>query len=391
MDFDPRSPAFRANPYPFYDALRAYAPIFYWDVWGIWFLTRYEDCNALLRDPRLGHGGTGTPPPEQAALSNMMSHWMLMRDPPDHTRLRSLVHKAFTPRMVAQLRGAIHEITDGLLDAALGDKETDLIASFAYPLPVAVICAMLGVPQADHLRFHGWSNAIARSLDLTEDEAVYVRASAAAEELTGYLEALLAQRRAAPQADLLSALAAAEESGDRLSKEELFATCALLLIAGHETTINLIGNGALALLRNPEQWHRLGAEPTLVQSAVEELLRFDSPVQMTSRIVLEEFDYQGVTFRRGQQIAFFLGAANHDPEQFFEPARLDIGRGDNRHLAFGGGIHYCLGAPLARLEGEIAFQTLIHRAPRLALATDTVVYRDNFVLRGLESLPVFTR
>jgi cytochrome P450 len=391
MDFDPRSPAFRSNPYPFYDTLRTHAPIFYWDVWGIWFLTRYEDCNTLLRDNRLGHGGMSEPPFGQDALNRMMSRWMLMRDPPDHTRLRSLVHKAFTPRMVAQLRSTVQEITDGLLDAGERRGQMELIADFAYPLPVTVICAMLGIPQADHPRFHGWSDAIARSLDLTEEEAVYVRASAAAEELTDYLESLLAQRRASPQADLLSALAAAEESGDRLTQDELFATCALLLIAGHETTINLIGNGALALLRHRDQWERLGNEPQLIPSAVEELLRFDSPVQMTSRIVLEEFCYRDVTFRRGQQIAFLLGAANHDPAQFAEPSRLDIGRSDNRHLAFGGGIHYCLGAPLARLEGEIAFHTLSRRMPDLSLATDAISYRDNFVLRGLERLPVLTQ
>lgn len=391
MQFDPRAPAFRMNPYPFYDALRTMAPIYYWDVWDIWFLARYEDCNTLLRDNRLGHGKMAEPPFGQDALAKMMSHWMLMRDPPDHTRLRSLVHKAFTPRMVARLRGAVQEIADGLLEAVKGRDEIDLIADFAYPLPVTVICAMLGVPAHDHLRFHGWSDAIARSLDLTEDESVYRRASAAAEELTAYLEELLAIRRPNPQSDLISALVAVEESGDRLSKDELFATCALLLIAGHETTINLIGNGVLALLRHPDRWQKLCNQPTLVQSAVEELLRYDSPVQMTSRIVLEDFDYRGVSFRRGQQVAFLLGAANRDPAQFADADQLDIERSDNRHLAFGGGIHYCLGAPLARLEGEIAIQTLIQRIPQISLASDAVNYRDNYVLRGLERLPILTR
>jgi cytochrome P450 len=253
---------------------------------------------------------------------------------------------------------------------------------------VSVICEMLGVPAADQVTFHEWSNAIARSLDLTEEEAIYNRASDAAAALTTYLDGLLAERRSRPQQDLISALVAAEEAGDRLSKEELFATCALLLIAGHETTINLIGNGAYALLQNPEQWRKLKEEPGLVESAVEEFLRYDSPVQLTSRMVLEDVEYKDVHFPRGVGIAFLLGAANRDPNQFSEPGNLDITRRNNRHLAFGGGIHYCLGAPLARLEGEIAFTTLARRMPNLELAADTVTYRDNYTLRGLEALPV---
>jgi cytochrome P450 len=320
----------------------------------------------------------------------MMDKWMLLMDPPDHTRLRSLVHKAFTPRIIAQLRPTIQQLTDDLLDQmqAQAGKPVDLIAGLAYPLPVAVICALLGVPQADHHQFHGWSDAIARSLDLTEETAVYDAAAESAVALTGYLEDLLAERRARPQDDLFSALVAVEEEGERLSTAELFATCALLLIAGHETTVNLIGNGTLALLRHPDQWQRLRAEPGLAESAVEELLRYDSPVQLTSRMACEEFEYKGSTFRRGQGVAFLLGAANHDPARFAEPARLDLARADNRHLAFGSGIHYCLGAPLARLEGEIAFSTLARRLPNLALTTEQVTYRDNYVLRGLTALPV---
>lgn len=391
MQFDPRSPEFRANPYPYYDLMRQHAPIFYWPDWDIWFLFRHAECSALLRDNRLGRGemvASASFPPQQAALVEMQSRWMLLKDPPDHTRLRSLVHKAFTPRMIAQLRAQIQSLTDDLLDAVEGRNEIDLIAALAYPLPVNVICAMLGVPPEDHARFHLWSDAIARSLDLTDVTAVYDRASEAAAELTLYLGDLLAERRARPRGDLFSALAAVEEAGDRLTREELFATCALLLIAGHETTVNLIGNGTLALLRHPDQWAALGENPALVPSAVEELLRYDSPVQMTARIALEEIRLGDVTFRAGQQVAFLLGSANHDPEQFANPQTLDLARGENRHLAFGGGIHYCLGAPLARLEGEIAFGTLARRLPNLALASDGVTYRDNFVLRGLESLPL---
>ena len=389
MEFDPRSPAFRANPYPFYDMLRAFAPIFYWQPWGMWFLTTHEDCHALLRDDRFGHLplSVAAAPPSQRALWQMQTNWLLTMNPPDHTRLRGLVQKAFTPRAVAQLRATIQRLTDALIDRMAEKEQVDVIADLAYPLPVAVICEMLGVPLADQGRFHAWSAALVHSLDLTDEPAVYNRASVAAAEMTAYFDALLAERRAQPQTDILSALVAAEEAGDRLTTEELFGTCALLLVAGHETTVNLIGNGTLALLRHPDQWQRLRDEPGLIASAVEELLRYDSPVQLTSRAALIDVTYKGQRFPRGTFVTFLLGAANHDPAVFADPARLDVGRANNRHLAFGGGIHYCLGAPLARLEGEIALGTLARRLPTLALAGGPPVYRDNVALRGLEALP----
>jgi pimeloyl-[acyl-carrier protein] synthase len=387
--FDPRSPAFRANPYPYYDMLRSAAPVLYWDVWGIWFLSRYDDCSALLRDSRLGHGEMRfEPPAEQRALFEMQRHWMLLKNPPDHTRLRGLVHKAFTPRIVEQMRSRVQAIADGLLDRVAAAGHADLIADLAYPLPVTVIAEMLGIPPEDHQRFHGWSDDLARSLDLTDDPEVYNRASRAAVALTEYLREIVARRRRRPQDDLLSALIQAEEGGGRLTEDELYATCALLLLAGHETTINLIGNGVLALLRNPNQLSRLRENPALIRPAIEELLRYDGPVQMTSRIALEELEIRGQTIRAEQQVAFLLGAANHDPERFAAPQKLDIGREPNQHLGFANGIHYCLGAPLARLEGQIAISALLHRMPDLALATETPEYRDNFVLRGLRSLPV---
>ena len=389
MEFDPRSPAFRANPYPFYDMLRAFAPIFYWQPWGMWFLTTHEDCHALLRDDRFGHLplSVAAAPPSQRALWQMQTNWLLTMNPPDHTRLRGLVQKAFTPRAVAQLRATIQRLTDALIDRMAEKEQVDVIADLAYPLPVAVICEMLGVPLADQGRFHAWSAALVHSLDLTDEPAVYNRASVAAAEMTAYFDALLAERRAQPQTDILSALVAAEEAGDRLTTEELFGTCALLLVAGHETTVNLIGNGTLALLRHPDQWQRLHNEPGLIASAVEELLRYDSPVQLTSRAALIDVTYKGQRFPRGTFVTFLLGAANHDPAVFADPTRLDVGRANNRHLAFGGGIHYCLGAPLARLEGEIALGTLARRLPTLALAGGPPVYRDNVALRGLEALP----
>jgi cytochrome P450 len=266
--------------------------------------------------------------------------------------------------------------------------EADLIADLAYPLPVTVIAELLGIPASDHDQFHVWSDALARSLDLIEAREVYEKASVAAAELTDYLRGIVAQRRGNLRDDLLSALIAAEEAGDHLTAEELYATCALLLVAGHETTINLIGNGTLALLQNPAARQQLQNDPALIKTAVEELLRFDSPVQMTSRMAFETFELRGQTIRQGQQVAFLFGAANHDPERFADPGQLNLSRDPNPHLAFGNGIHYCLGAPLARLEGQIALSTLVRRFPNLQLAAETPVYRDNYVLRGLEILRV---
>ena len=388
-DFDPRSPAFRADPYPYYDMLRAAAPLFYWDAWDVWFFSRYDDCNALLRDARFGRGDAGYEvPAEQRALVDMQERWMLLKNPPDHTRLRGLVHKAFTPRIVEQMRSRIQAITDDLLDRAAGSGRADLIAALAYPLPVTVIAELLGIPAGDHDQFHAWSDDLARSLDLTEDPEVYNRASRSAETLTAYLREIIARRRRQPQDDLLSALIAAEEGGGHLTEDELFATCALLLVAGHETTVNLIGNGLLALLRHPDQLKRLRAEPTLIRPAIEELLRNDSPVQLTGRMALTDVELRGQKIRAGQQVVFLLGAANHDPARFADPHALDIAREPNPHLAFGSGIHYCLGAPLARLEGQIAIGTALRRFPNLALAGDAPAYRDNLTLRGLRSLPV---
>ncbi len=390
MEFNPLSPEFRLNPYPFYDLLRTHAPIFFWEPWQFTFLSGYDDCAALLRDNRLGRGhfDDSMASSSQKDLVRMQSDWLLLKDPPDHTRLRGLVYKAFTPRMVEQLRDSIQTITDQLLDQVQANGEMDLIADLAYPLPVTVIAEMLGIPLDAREQFHEWSDALALTLDLTDDTAVYDQGSIAAARFTEYLAELAEQRRRSPQNDLLSALVSVEEAGDHLTANELYATCALLFVAGHETTVNLIGNGTLALLRHPDQSALFKREPELVKTAVEEFLRYDSPVQMTARIVLEEMAYKGHTFPRGSQIAFLLGAANHDPERFDNPAQLDITRQKNQHLSFGGGIHYCLGAPLARLEGEIAFTTLMRRMPHLQLAIETPEYTDNYLLRGLKSLPV---
>lgn len=388
MMFDPLSPEMRADPYPMYEMLLSHAPRFFWEPWGMWFVSSHADCQALLRDNRLGHAMVGEVTERQRPLWEMQSNWLLSMNPPDHTRLRSLVHKAFTPRTVLRLRETIEQTTLVLIDRVRADGRMELISDFAYPLPMTIICELLGVPAADHDAFHVWSDDIARSVDMTDDESVYDRAADSTVALTAYLGDLLDERRRRPQADLVSDLVAVEEAGDRLTREELFATCALLLIAGHETTVNLIGNGTLALLRHPDQWRRLKEEPEIIATAVEELLRYDSPVQFTSRVALEPLQIDDLQLEAGSVVGFVLGAANRDPQQFERPERLDLGRTPNRHLAFGGGIHYCLGAPLARLEGEIAFATLARELPGLQLAQDEIEYKNNLTLRGLTSLDV---
>jgi cytochrome P450 len=393
VPFNPMDPEFVADPYPMYQRLQADDPVHHSPL-GFWVLTRYADVMASLRDPRLvkepiaafvaARFGMAVPPPG-LGLS------MLDRDPPDHTRLRGLVSKAFTPKALERLRPDIQRIVDGLLDQVDGRGEMDLIDEFAYPLPVNVICDMLGVPVKDHERFKQWGLDIARGLDaimLPPDSEVGQRSIAGRRALAQYFRELIAQRRAAPRDDMLSALIAAEEAGDKLNEEELLATCILLLVAGHETTVNLIGNGTLALLRHPAELRRLRDDPGIIGTAVEELLRFDGPVQRTARIPSEDIVVGGRTIPKGEMVMPFLGAADRDPAQFPDPQRLDLTRADNRHIAFGLGIHFCLGAPLARMEGQIAINTLLKRLPKLALATDKPEFRQSLTLRGLQSLPV---
>ena len=390
VQFNPMDPAFVADPYPTYRRLRTEDPVHHSPL-DFWVLTRYDDVVAALRDPRLAKEAIapflaarfGAPVPQ------MLS--MLDRDPPDHTRLRSLVSKAFTPRVVEGLRPHIQQIVDGLIARVADRGEMDLIEDFAYPIPVIVICQMLGVPMEDRDRFRAWGLDIARGLDsilLPPDSPVRERSIAARRGLAEYFRALIAQRRSSPRNDMLSALIAAEEAGDKLNEDELLATSILLLIAGHETTVNLIGNGMLALLRHPDQLRLLRERPDLIGSAVEELLRYDGPVQRTARIPSADVTFGGRTIKAGEMVMPFIGAADRDPAQFPDPDRLDITRADNRHIAFGWGIHFCLGAPLARVEGQLAINTLAQRLPQLALATDQPEHRQSLTLRGLTSLPV---
>lgn len=391
--FNPLLPEFHANPYPFYHRLRAQEPV-HQSSMGFWVLTRYDDVVMVLRDPRFGRqgfhsmlAGVYASPTNPDPLPPSM----LFQDPPDHTRLRALVNKAFTPRVIEEMRPHIQDIVDGLVDRVQGTGTMDVIADLAYPLPVKVICEMLGVPAGDHETIRRWSADLARSLDaigLPTDAEVREQGTQARRALGEYFRALIPERRRQPRADLLTALIAAEESGDRLTERELLAMCILLFVAGHETTVNLIGNGIFALLRHPAELQRLRQEPPLIASAVEEFLRYDSPVQRTARIPTCDVEIEGHKIPHGAMVVAVIGAANRDPAHFSDPDRLDIARLANRHVAFGFGIHFCLGAPLARLEAQMAIGTLVQRAPHLRLATEAPEWRESSTLRGLKALPI---
>ncbi len=380
VSFDLTSGRVLTDPYPTYRQLRERDPIHRMRLIDGWALTRYEDVQAMLLDHRRFSSGESGPNYTRNAS-------MLDLDPPDHTRLRSLVSKAFTPRSIAELGPRIQQIVDELLNAVEGKTRFDLIDSFAFPLPVIVIAEMIGVPTQDLEQFKDWSNDIVLSLEpiLTEEQRVRFRQSE--QELYEYFEGIIAQRRRTPQDDLVSALLAAEEEGDKLSHEELLATLLLLLVAGNETTRNMIGNGMLALLRNPEELWRLRNNPDLLDSAIDELLRYDSPVQLDGRTVVEDLELGGKRMRAGQQVVAVIGAANRDPGAFSEPDRLDIGRKEKSHISFGRGIHFCLGASLAMLEGRIAFASLLEHFSSIRLAAEPR-QRKQVVLRGVEDLLV---
>jgi cytochrome P450 len=317
----------------------------------------------------------------------------LFRDPPDHTRLRGLVQKAFTPRVVDGLRPRIAELCEQLVDRMLERGQADLVDDFAYPLPVQIIVEMLGVPAEDHERFREWSDALARGLDpdfLLPEDAVQERL-AGIFNFVQYFAGLINERRDHPGDDLISRLIQAEEQGDVLTQGELLSTCILLLVAGHETTVNLISGGALALMQHPEEQARVRADPELMRSAVEEMLRYVSPVQLTGRVARADMEVGGVDLAAGDFSMLLIGSANHDPDAFERPEEFDVGRSDNPHLGFGFGLHHCLGAPLARLEAQIALDTLLRKVSQLELEADALVHKDNIVLRGLAALPVRLR
>lgn len=390
------SPDARRDPYPVYDRIRDAGPL-YRSRFG-WYTASHAVVERTLRNPRFGHAGYEQPhdlvsrllaPRRDPQLVDPVGpESMIGMNPPDHTRLRGLVAKVFTPRAIERLRPRIETLSHDLLDEPARTGSVDLMADFAGVLPVLVICEVLGIPTSERARMKQWGGDIAAALDLSSSARAQRRANAAMRTLHRYFEDLFAQRRRAPGDDVLSSLLAVEEQGDRLTQRELLATCLLLLLAGFETTVNLIGNGTLALLAHPEQLGLLRERPDLVPNAVEEMLRYDSSVQVTSREAVDDVEVEGVRIRAGTFVVELLGGANRDPAVFADPARFDVTRANARsHLAFAAGPHHCLGASLARLEGEVAFRALLDRFPSLQLAAEPT-RRPTFVLRGLATLPL---
>jgi cytochrome P450 len=395
---DLANPQFKANPYPFYACLRAEAPV--WrtmlpDKRVAWLVTRYEDVAGVLRDDTFAKDRLNAMDPEQLRKTPWVPGFlkplernMLDLDDPDHARLRALVSKAFTPRLIERLRGRIETLSEELLDVMERKGGAELVGDYALPIPATVIAELLGVPAEDRRKFHRWSGKLV-SVSSGRD---MLRALPAALAFTRYLRKIIERRRAEPEDDLLTALVRAEEAGDKLSEDEGLAMAFLLLVAGHETTVNLIASGALALFEHPEQAEALSSDPSLTKPAVEELLRYTSPVELaTERYAREDVEIAGTTIPRGELVLAVLGSANHDEREFEDPDVLNLTRDPNRHLAFGrGGVHHCLGAPLARMEGQIAISALLRRFPhaRLAVAPETLRWRRGLFLRGLHMLPL---
>ncbi|XXX73803.1 cytochrome P450 [Sorangium sp. So ce134] len=395
--YDLLSPEFFADPHPTLQRMRAEDPV-YWDpVLNVYCLTRYEDVQLITRDPRFSAERVDyyinvVPAPLREKLeryNEFISHWMVLADPPRHTRLRGLVAKAFTPQVVEGLRPVIQEIANERIDAVRAERRMDIIRDIAHPLPGMVIGKLLSIPGEDTERLKRWSDAIFTLLGAPcPDEEAIELGHQAVLGYEGYLRDLLEERRARPGDDVLSRLLLAEDQGSTLTDAELISTCALLLASGHETTTHLIGNGVLALIRNPDQLQRLRERPQIIDKAVEEILRYDGAGFQSSRRAREDVEIRGVRIEAGQIAFGFLQAANRDPARFPDPDRLDILRKDNRHIAFGAGIHFCLGAQLARVEAQVALNTIVQRLPDLALAEPRLEWHQSFLVRGLRALPV---
>lgn len=397
LAFDPWDPAFLADPYPAYAELRDRGRVHWFEPTNQWLVPHHADVSALLRDRRLGRTyqhrfthedfGRTAPPPEHEPFHVLNDHGMLDLEPPDHTRIRRLVSKAFTPRTVEQLKpyvqGLAGELVSGLVEAGGGDLLTDV----AEPLPVAVIAEMLGIPESDRAQLRPWSADICGMYELSPSEETATKAVRASVEFSEYLLELIAARRKEPGDDLISGLIAAYDEGDRLTEQEMISTAVLLLNAGHEATVNSTVNGWWALFRNSDQLAALRADHSLIPSAIEELMRYDTPLQLFERWVLDEIEIDGTTIPRGAEIAMLFGSANHDAAVFETPAELDLTRKENPHISFSAGIHYCIGAPLARIELAASMTALLEQAPTLRLAAEPE-RKPNFVIRGLEGLSV---
>ena len=397
VEYNPFAPGMLANPYEMYRALRENDPIHRSEMMESWVLSRYDDIDKVLTDNRFSSDRSRAQTRFAEVIRQQQEQYgpmssaqtMLTSDPPDHTRLRKLVSKAFTPRAVLDLRPRIQEIVDYLLAEAGERGEFDIIHDLAYPLPVIVIAEMLGVPPEDRHRFKHWSDIVVATLGgpFTAPE-VMEAGRVAIEELAEYLGNVIAERRAEPRSDLISGLIAAEEGGQVLSEDEIFSTCILLLIAGNETTTNLIGTSMLALFRNPDQIDRLRKDLSLMPSAVEELLRYAGPVHGTGRVPKEDIEIAGHVFHEGEMVFTLLAAGNRDPSHYPDPDKLDVGRNPTDHLALGDGIHFCLGAPLARAEAQIAIGSMIDRFPKLRLLDDEPEWGGTFIIRGPRRLNV---
>jgi cytochrome P450 len=397
LRFAPDDVSFVADPYPVYGELRERGPIHYFEETNQWLIPRYQDVSRLLRDRRFGrtylHPATHAEMGRPEDLEKAHPFWWLIRngildmEPPDHSRVRRLVAKAFTPRMVEALRGRIQSFMDGLVDEVQEAGDFDLISTLAEPLPVTVIAELLGIPEADRHHLRPWSAEICRMYELnpTEDDAR--AASKAATEFSDYLRALIRERHAAPTPDLIGQLVQVIDQGDTLTEDEMIGTCVLVLNAGHEASVNVTGNGWWSLFRHPSELARLRADHSLVPRAIEELMRYDTPLQMFERWVLEDVEIHGTWVAKGQELALLFGSANRDPSIFDRPEDLDLGREPNPHMSFGAGIHFCLGAPLARLELGISFSTILRRLPRLELVAEPE-WKPNYIIRGLRELRV---
>ncbi|MEU7422382.1 cytochrome P450 [Streptomyces sp. NPDC040750] len=400
LAFDPWDPTFLADPYPAYAELRARGRVIRYEPTDQWLVPHHADVSALLRDRRLGRTyrhrfshedfGRSAPPPEHEPFHTLNDHGMLDLEPPDHTRIRRLVSKAFTPRTVERLKPYVRDLADELVAKLVGAGGGDLLTEVAEPLPVAVIAEMLGIPQADRGRLRPWSADICGMYELNPSRETAAGAVRASLEFSDYLRELIAARRAEPGEDLVSGLIAAHDEGDRLTEQEMISTIVLLLNAGHEATVNATVNGWWALFRDPAQLAALRADHSLVPSALEELMRYDTPLQLFERWVLDDIEIDDTTIPRGAEVALLFGSANHDPAVFADPGRLDLTRADNPHISFSAGIHYCIGAPLARIELAASMTALLRQAPTLTLAAEPA-RKPQFVIRGLRGLDVEVR
>lgn len=392
INFNPFLPDFYLNPYLTYRQLQIEDPVHLSSI-GVWIITNYADVSKALRDPRLSSKPSEISSYSQrqqgnSLVTNFISDILFFRDPPDHTRLRRLIGKVFNTRLVEEMRPRIQEIVNELIKQIEEKGDLDIIADFAKPLPVTVISQILGIPVEDRYQLKQWSHWLGYIFDPMKASDISSQLTQSIVEFREYLTELIAKRRQKPENDLITALIQARDEQDKLSEEELLVTCMLLFASGEETTVNLIGNGVLSLLRHPDQLEKLRQKPSLIQSAVEELLRYESPLQISGRTAIENIEIGGKLIKKGPPVFLILGAANRDPAQYHNPDQLDITRPNNNHFAFGDGIHYSMGAALARTQGQIAINTLVQKLPNLKLQTNKLEWRENIFLRGLKKLPI---